>query len=71
MKKKIICNQCGRELKMEDGILKEDAFEARKEWGYFSNKDMTMHAFVLCEECYDKMIKAFAIPVEVEQVNEL
>lgn len=71
MEKKIVCNKCGRELKMENGILKEDAFEARKEWGYFSRKDMTMHSFVICEDCYDKMIEGFAVPVEVESVNEL
>lgn len=71
MERKIICNKCGRELKVENGILKEDAFEARKEWGYFSGKDMTMHSFVICEDCYDRMIQDFVVPVSAEIVNEL
>lgn len=59
---RIFCNACGKELYMENNILKEDAFEAKKQWGYFSKKDTKMHSFVLCEECYDKMISRFVIP---------
>ena len=35
----IRCNCCGRQLKTENGMLLEDAFEGGKEWGYFSRKD--------------------------------
>jgi Fe2+ or Zn2+ uptake regulation protein len=66
----ICCNSCGKVLKVENGILKEDAFEATKEWGYFSNRDMEVHQFNLCEECYDKIISEFAIPVEVRKKLE-
>ena len=48
----VICNQCKKELSVENGIIKK-------------------HSFDLCEECYDKMIKGFAIPVEEEDVTEL
>ena len=67
---KIMCNACGRELKNENGILKEDAFEATKEWGYFSKKDLEVHKFVICEDCYDKMAEGFAIPVQRENKRE-
>lgn len=67
---KIMCNVCGRELKNENGILKEDAFEAVKEWGYFSKKDLEVHKFVICEECYDRMVRKFAIPVTVLEKKE-
>ncbi|MBH1942420.1 hypothetical protein I5677_16080 [Mobilitalea sibirica] len=66
----ICCNSCGKSLKVENGILKEDAFEATKEWGYFSKRDMEIHHFNLCEECYDKMIGSFIIPVEVRKKLE-
>ena len=69
--KEILCNQCGKKLKVENDILKEDAFEAKKQWGYFSQKDAVLHSFVLCEECYDEMISRFAIPVEITEVTEL
>ena len=42
---RIFCNACGKELYMENNILKEDAFEAKKQWGYFSKKDTKMHSF--------------------------
>lgn len=65
------CNSCGKELKVENGILKEDAFEASKEWGYFSKRDMEIHHFNLCEECYEEIVSKFSIPVEVKKKLEI
>jgi hypothetical protein len=67
----ICCNSCGKQLKFDNGILKEDAFEATKEWGYFSERDMEVHHFNLCEECYDRLISQFQIPVEVRKKLEV
>jgi Fe2+ or Zn2+ uptake regulation protein len=67
----LYCNSCGKLLKVENGILKEDAFEATKEWGYFSERDMEVHHFNLCEECYDKLISQFQIPVEIKKKLEV
>jgi Fe2+ or Zn2+ uptake regulation protein len=67
----ICCNSCGKVLKIENGILMEDAFEATKEWGYFSGRDMEVHHFNLCEECYDKITAAFVIPIEVRKKLEV
>lgn len=67
----LLCNGCGKTLKIENGILKEDAFEATKEWGYFSGKDLEVHHFNLCEECYNKMISGFKIPVEIRKKLEV
>lgn len=64
------CNCCGKALKVENGILKEDAFEATKEWGYFSERDLEVHHFNLCEECYNKLISGFKIPVEIKNKTE-
>ena len=67
----IRCKVCGRRLRCENGILMEDAFEAVKEWGFFSKKDLVCHKFVMCENCYDSMIEKFAIPVKVFHKNEV
>lgn len=67
----LYCNCCGKTLKVENGILKEDAFEASKEWGYFSKRDMEVHHFNLCEECYEKLVSGFKIPVAVERKLEV
>lgn len=69
--KQIYCNSCGKKLKVERGILMEDAFEATKEWGYFSNWDMQIHHFNLCEECYKKITGEFQIPVEIRKKLEV
>lgn len=71
MRKEMYCNACGRVIKMEHGIPVEDVFEAKKQWGYFSSKDMQMHSFVLCERCYDQMVANFVYPPEISEVTEL
>ena len=60
-----------RKLKMQHDVLLEDAFEAKKQWGFFSKKDMKLHSFVLCEECYDRITAQFVIPPDVSEVTEL
>lgn len=65
------CNACGRDIKMERGILKEDVVRVEKEWGYFSKKDTEIHLFHLCEECYDRITAGFVIPVTLLDNNEV
>ena len=61
---KIICNKCGKEILVNNGVAEADVLSVQKRWGYFSNKDNDVHEFDLCEECYDKWIATFAIPIE-------
>ena len=67
----VICNQCKKKLKVENGIVKEGCFCGNSQFGYFSNKDGMKYLFDLCEECYDKRTAGFAIPVEEEEAKEL
>ena len=69
--KKIVCNQCGKSLQEEDGIVKEGVFRGMARWGFFSEKDGEIHTFDLCEACYDRMAASFRIPVEKEEQTEL
>ena len=68
---KVVCNKCGRSLKVENGRLKEGCFSATAAFGYFSRKDGSVHRFDLCEDCYDEMIAQFMVPVEEEEASEL
>ncbi len=68
---KVICNQCKKELKGDENLLKEGCFSVDYTFGYFSNKDGTRHRFDLCEDCYDRIIGQFAIPVEEDEETEL
>ena len=67
----VVCNQCGRALRVENGILKEGCFHGDFSFGYFSERDGMRHRFELCEGCYNKMIAGFQIPVEETQEQEL
>lgn len=67
----VVCNKCKKELKVENGIVKEGCFHADTGFGYFSHKDGMQYSFDLCEECYDKMIAEFAIPAQVQELTEL
>ena len=42
-----------------------------KDWGYFSEKDLVRHEFDMCEQCYDKMIGEFQIPVTEREILEV
>ena len=64
---KIICNQCGKEIPVTDGIPREGVFSVNCEWGYFSEKDGEKHSIDLCEACYDKLVSSFRFPVEIEE----
>ena len=66
----VICNGCGKKLVVENGILREGAFRTEYTWDFFSEKDGELHRFVLCEECYDRFLGEFCIPVEVEEPVE-
>lgn len=64
------CNCCGKEIKEEQGIPKEDVLVIVKDWGYFSGKDMEQHRLVICEACYDKWVSGFQIPPEITERTE-
>ena len=63
---KIICNKCGKEIALENGMCFEDVLSVEKRWGYFSEKDNEIHQFDICESCYDEFVGTFQIPVEKE-----
>ena len=67
MKQIYICNGCGKKINGKE----QDFLHVQKEWGYFSSKDMELHEFYLCEECYDIIISQFTIPVERGTYTEL
>ena len=71
-KKTIYCNCCGKPI-VQDTIanLIADYLHIEKAWGYSSSKDLTGHAFNICEACYDEWIGNFVIPVEEFPVDEI
>ncbi len=68
---KVRCNQCGRGLRLESGMIKEGCFHGETVFGYFSRRDGIRHSFDLCEDCYDALIRGFAVPVEETEEKEL
>lgn len=69
--KKIYCNKCGKEIIRDVHGNYPDHLHVEKQWGFFSDKDMEIHEWNLCEECYDKFLKKFVIPASAKEALEL
>ena len=67
----IKCNVCGKNLKIENGLIVEGNMSIDYSWGYFSDMDGEVHKFDICQECYKKLSGAFVIPVDIEESREL
>ena len=67
----VICNGCGKELKIENEIVREGCFAADVRFGYFSRKDGLRHKFDLCEDCYDSWIRDFKKSPDISETTEL
>ncbi|HIV40375.1 MAG TPA: hypothetical protein H9747_15510 [Candidatus Blautia stercorigallinarum] len=67
----ILCNCCGRKIRIEKGMVMEGVFHGQVQWGYFSEKDGESHSFDLCEACYDRLTAGFKIPPEKITEKEL
>ena len=69
---KIYCNCCGKEI-IKTAVVDTymDHLRIEKSWGYFSSKDLTAHAFNICEKCYDRWLENFAIPVEDVYIEDV
>lgn len=67
----IVCNECGKTLKSENGIVREEFVRVCKSWGYFSRKDGKTQEFVICEDCMESLAKKFTIPVKEYETIEM
>jgi len=67
---KIFCNQCGKNIRVVNGIAREEVQKIEIKWSYFSQNDGKIMQFDLCEECINNMKNNFAIePTEKENVE--
>ncbi len=72
----ITCNQCGKEILLnqpsvpeyEDEFTKAAFLSVDQSWGYGSQYDLEHHEFDLCESCYEKLIEGFQVPIQVEEI---
>lgn len=69
--KEMFCNCCGKQINIEQGIIKEGVLSMDYSWGYFSDKDGEIHSIDLCEECYNEIVCKFKIPVDTAKKIEL
>ena len=68
---RVVCNGCGKDMEVENGILMEGSFHSDWMFGYFSKRDREKHDFDLCEDCYERITREFAVPPTVTVVTEL
>lgn len=62
--KEVICNMCGENIKKDDFDHFYDYLQVDKLWGYTSEYDGENHCFDLCQDCYEKFINSFKIPID-------
>jgi len=67
----VICNKCGKNILVENGIAKQGVQCIEISWDYFSNKDGEKHIFDLCENCCDEIAESFVIKIERKDNTEL
>lgn len=67
----LVCNCCGKSIKLENGMALEGVCHIEIPWGYFSDMDGEDHKMDLCEACYMDWIKSFKVPVTVNERTEL
>jgi len=65
------CNCCGKVLKVERNIVCEDFVHIKKSWGYFSKRDGITQEFTMCEQCVEKLVAGFVVPIEEYETKEL
>ena len=56
----ITCNKCGKDCT-------NNCVTICVNWGFGSMKDCESHLSHICEDCYDKFIKTFKIPVTIKE----
>ena len=62
---KVVCNNCGKNIKVNNFTIEEGVFFADYKWGYFSN------TFDLCEKCYDEITEKFLYKINTKNYTEL
>ena len=68
--KEVVCNQCGKALSVENGILQEGCFSVDYLFDYFSNKDGYVYSMDICESCFDLWVKGFKKTVSIREIKE-
>lgn len=66
----IYCNCCGQAIE-NINFPKKDYLKVEKSWGYFSKKDLEIHEFYICEECYNDIISKFKLPIKIKDNTEV
>lgn len=67
----IYCNCCGKELLQKNGMLTEDVYHIKKDWGYFSEKDGLSQEADICEKCLSKWMSTFEYAPDSWERTEL
>lgn len=68
---RVLCNCCGRELEMENGVLLEECIHMEHDFGFFGSRDGESDCFDLCGECYQKITSRFSIAPQSRERTEL
>jgi hypothetical protein len=63
----VMCNQCGKIIESEDPFALNKIAEFHLYFSYGTNHDGETWRFDLCEDCIEKLVDKFKIPVTIER----
>jgi len=68
------CNKCGKEIHngedeffVTEDIIPDIVHEIKISFGYGSNLDGQTFRMDLCDECIEKLVDSFIIPVDIDR----
>ena len=61
---KVVCNNCGKNIKVNNSTIEEGVFFADYKWGYFSKKDGR-------EDTFDEITEKFLYKINTKNYTEL
>ena len=67
----IYCNCCGKEMMQKNGMLTEDIYHIKTDWGYFSEKDGLSQEADVCEKGLSDWMDTFRYPPDSWERTEL
>jgi len=67
--KAVVCDICGKEIKVNSGQPEEDFLHVQKPWNEESRYFGVQHTFDVCASCYSDILVQFQVKIKQEKVR--
>jgi len=63
----VVCNCCGKKIEFPDGYDNTEITDITISFGYGSRFDLTTWEMDVCDDCIEKWVKTFKLPIEIHE----